>query len=182
MAYTKKYISKFRYLIDQIKSEEIERLTRIFKRCEKKNNSVLIFGNGGSASISSHVSTDLNKMYNIKSRNFNEANHITCFSNDYGYDKWIEETLKIYLVKSDVVILISSKGMSKNMINAAKYCIRKKNELITFTGFSKDNKLKSINNSSKLNFWIDSKNYNFIENLHQLILLTAIDNINKTKF
>lgn len=182
MAYTKKYISKFRYLIDQIKSEEIERLTRIFKRCEKKNNSVFIFGNGGSASISSHVSTDLNKMYNIKSRNFNEANHITCFSNDYGYDKWIEETLKIYLAKSDVVILISSKGMSKNMINAARYCIRKKNELITFTGFSKDNKLKSINNSSKLNFWIDSKNYNFVENIHQLILLTAIDNIKKLKF
>ena len=182
MAYTKKYISKFKYLIDQIKNEEIESLTKIFKRCKKKNNSGFIFGNGGSASISSHVSTDLNKIYKIKSRNFNEANHITCFSNDYGYDKWIEETLKIYLTKSDVVILISSKGMSKNMINAAKYCIRKKIELITFTGFSKDNKLKSINNSSKLNFWINSKNYNFVENIHQFILLTAIDNIRKLKF
>ena len=72
--------------------------------------------------------------------------------------------------------------MSKNMLNAAKYCIRKKNKLITFTGFSSDNKLRSINNSSKLNFWIDSKNYNFVENIHQFILLTAIDNIRKLKF
>ena len=36
MAYTKKYISKFKYLIDQIKNEEIESLTKIFKRCKKK--------------------------------------------------------------------------------------------------------------------------------------------------
>ena len=43
-----------------------------------------------------HVSTDLNN-YNIKSKTLNEANHITCFSNDYGYDKWIEEILKYIL-------------------------------------------------------------------------------------
>ena len=137
MTYTKKYISKFKYLIDQIKNEDIENLTRIFKSCKKKKNSVFIFGNGGSASIASHVSTDLNKVCNIKSRNFNEANHITCFSNDYGYDKWISETLKIYLKKSDLVILISSSGNSKNIVNAAKYCSKKKIKLITLTGFYK---------------------------------------------
>ena len=36
MIYTKKYIDKFKNLIDQIKKEEIEGLTKIFKRCEKK--------------------------------------------------------------------------------------------------------------------------------------------------
>tara|TARA_Y100001970_G_C14259925_1_gene879580 strand:+ start:36612 stop:37160 length:549 start_codon:yes stop_codon:yes gene_type:complete len=182
MTYTKKYISKFKYLIDQIKNEDIENLTRIFKSCKKKKNSVFIFGNGGSASIASHVSTDLNKVCNIKSRNFNEANHITCFSNDYGYDKWISETLKIYLKKSDLVILISSSGNSKNIVNAAKYCSKKKIKLITLTGFYKKNNLRSINKYNKLNIWVNSKNYNIIENLHQIILLTAIDNLKKSNF
>ena len=36
MTYTKKYIDKFKNLIDQIKKEEIESLTKIFKRCKKK--------------------------------------------------------------------------------------------------------------------------------------------------
>ena len=36
MTYTKKYIDKFKNLIDQIKKEEIESLKKIFKRCKKK--------------------------------------------------------------------------------------------------------------------------------------------------
>ena len=34
----------------------------------------------------------------------------------------------------------------------------------------------------KLNIWVNSKNYNFVENLHQIILLSAIDCVNKSKF
>jgi len=182
MSYTKKYIEKFKVLLDDIKVKDIENIAKTFIACKKSGNSVFVFGNGGSASIASHVSTDLNKICNIKSRNFNEANHVTCFANDYGYDKWISETLKIYLKKSDLVILISSSGNSKNMVNAAKYCIKKGNKLITLTGFSKKNILKSLNKSKKLNIWVNSKNYNFVENLHQIILLSAIDCVNKSKF
>ena len=53
----------------------------------------MIFGNGGSAAIASHVSVDLTKNANIRSVNFNESDLITCFSNDYGYEKWIENGL-----------------------------------------------------------------------------------------
>ena len=97
MNYTNRYINKFKFLIDKIEVKDIENISKVFRACKKQKNSIFIFGNGGSASISSHVSTDLNKICNIKSRNFNEPNHITCFSNDYGYEKWIVETLKIYL-------------------------------------------------------------------------------------
>ena len=86
--------------------------------------------------------------------------------------------MKIYSKKSDVLILISSSGNSKNMINAANFA---KNKLtpITFTGFKKDNKL---NGRGKINFWVDSLNYNHIENIHQIILLTICDYISKKKF
>ena len=43
MTYTKKYISKFKYLIDQIKNEDIENLTRIFKSCKKKKISFYLW-------------------------------------------------------------------------------------------------------------------------------------------
>ena len=65
-------------------------------------------GNGGSASIASHFSVDLSKNAKIKCINFNEANLLTCLSNDYGYEKWIEKALKIYGEQGDCLILISS--------------------------------------------------------------------------
>ena len=181
MNYTKNYLGKIKFLIDDIEDDKIDDLSRALLSCKKNEKTVFVFGNGGSASIASHLATDLNKIFKIKSRNFNEANHITCFANDFGYENWISETLKIYLKKNDLVILISSKGKSKNILNAAKYCKKKGAQLITLTGFSRKNPLRSFN-KKKLDIWVDSNNYNLVENIHQIVLLTAIDKINKSKF
>ena len=86
----------------------------------------MIFGNGGSAAIASHASVDLTKNANIRAVNFNEADLITCFSNDYGYEKWIEKAIDFYADDKDVLILISSSGKSVNMINACKAARSKK--------------------------------------------------------
>ena len=61
------------------------------------------------------------------------------------------------------------------MINAVKMAKKKKfNRIITFTGFKKNNSLKKIGN---LNVWVDSRNYNVIENIHQFYLLLLVDMI-----
>jgi D-sedoheptulose 7-phosphate isomerase len=147
----------------------------LLKRTSAANGKVILAGNGASASIASHVAVDLTKNAKIKSINFNESNLITCLANDYSYDKWILKALKFYADKrNDLVILISSSGMSKNIISAAKWCKDNKVNLITFSGFSKKNKLININKSS-LNFWVNSKSYNVIETIHQLWLLTIVD-------
>ena len=51
--------------------------------------------------------------------------------------------------------------------------------VITFIGFKKTNPLKKI---GKINFWIDSTNYNIIEMTHHIWLLSAVDKIAKSKF
>ena len=133
----------------------------------------MIFGNGGSSAIASHVSIDLTKNANIRCVNYNEADLITCFSNDYGYERWIEKAIDFYGDKRDVLILISSSGKSKNMINACNAAKNKKmSKIITFTGHDKNNPLSKLGN---VNFWIDSKAYNFVENTHQVWLLTICD-------
>ena len=99
---------------------------KILLQTRKDNSKTMIFGNGGSAAISSHVSVDLTKNANIRTLNFNESDLITCFSNDYGYDYWVEKTIDFYHQEKDVVILISSSGESMNMINAAKFAKQKK--------------------------------------------------------
>ena len=62
----------------------------------KNGKKIMVFGNGGSASIASHFSVDLTKNAKLRSVNYNEADLITCFSNDYGYDKWVEMAIKFY--------------------------------------------------------------------------------------
>jgi len=139
----------------------------------KNKKKIMIFGNGGSAAIASHVSVDLTKNANIRCTNYNESDLITCFANDYGYERWIEKTIDFYADHEDILILISSSGKSQNMINACKSARNKKiSKIITFTGHSKDNPLSKLGD---INFWINSKAYNFVENAHQIWLLTIVD-------
>ena len=54
----------------------------ILLESKKNKKKIMIFGNGGSAAIASHFSVDLTKNANIRCSNYNEADLITCFSND----------------------------------------------------------------------------------------------------
>ena len=148
------------------------KIKNIFLNTSKKRGKILIFGNGGSAAIASHVSVDLTKNAKIRTVNFNESDLITCFSNDYGYERWVEKAVDFYADKNDTLVLISSSGKSLNMINACKAAKRKKIKVISLTGHLKNNPLSKITDHS---LWIDSKAYNFIENTHQIWLLTVCD-------
>ena len=152
------------------KLEKIKKLLKIIKRKRKK---VIIFGNGGSAAIANHFSVDLTKVSEIRCVNFNESSLLTCFSNDFGYENWVKKTLEYHADKGDLIILISSSGESKNMINACKFALQKKYfPIITLTGYKKKN---SLNKLGHINFWVDSKIYNHIENTHQFLLLSLVD-------
>ena len=179
----KKYFNNFASKISSNNSilKDLIKVKDLIIKTKKNNSRVLIFGNGGSAAIASHVSVDLTKNLKVKAMNFNEADLITCFSNDYGYEKWIEKTIEFYADKRDILILISSSGKSKNMINACKAAKKKKiSKIITFTGNKSNNPLSKLGD---INMWVDSNIYNHIENIHQVWLLGICDliKLNKVK-
>ena len=173
--FVNKYLEDFTALLkpNTIIIDKIIKVKEILMECQKDKGKIIICGNGGSAAIASHVSVDLTKNARIRSVNFNEADLITCFSNDYGYEKWVEKAVDFYADKNDVLVLISSSGKSLNMINACKAAKNKKiSKIITFTGHDQNNPLSKLGD---INFWIDSKAYNFVENIHQIWLLTIVD-------
>ena len=91
-----KYLKSFTDIIeDQKQAHNILQISNILKKITKKNK-VMIFGNGGSAAIASHFSVDLTKNTNIRCLNLNEHSLITCFANDYGYEKWVEKSIYFY--------------------------------------------------------------------------------------
>ena len=173
--FIKKYLEDFSEIIKP-NDETVEKIISVkdvLVNTKKNNAKIMIFGNGGSAAIASHVSIDLTKNANLRSVNFNEADLITCFANDYGYERWVEKAIDFYADDNDVLILISSSGKSQNMINACKAARNKKiSKIITFTGHNKDNPLCKLGD---IKFWINSKAYNFVENTHQIWLLSIVD-------
>lgn len=179
-SYLNNYIFNFnKALKKSFENDKIIKSVNLIKNIKKKNKKIIIIGNGGSAAIANHAVVDFLKITKTKSINFNNSSLITCFANDFGHDNWMKEAVNYYGDKGDLLIAISSSGMSKNIINACKMANKKKFEsIITLTGFSKENKVKKLGN---INFWVESKVYNFIENIHQIIILSMVDCFNITK-
>jgi len=172
------FFSSYFKLLDEkicsIKFEELVAVSDLVVQTNKKSGKIIIIGNGGSAAIASHASIDFTKAANIRAINFNESSLLTCLSNDYGYEHWAEKAIEFYADKADLVILISSSGKSKNIINAAFKVKEMGMPLVTLSGFSTDNKLKTIGD---INLWVDSSQYNIIETVHQTWILSVIDHL-----
>jgi D-sedoheptulose 7-phosphate isomerase len=174
------YQNYFNLICDNINNDgskiikKIDLLKKKIINCQKSKNKVLIFGNGGSSAIASHFATDLTKAAGIRCINFSDSSLITCLSNDFGFQNWVKKAIEYYADNNDILILISSKGMSQNIINAASNKNIKFSLIATFTGFNKNNKVSKIGN---LSFWVNSRVYNIVENVHQVWLLSVIDSI-----
>ena len=144
----------------------------------QSGNKIIVVGNGGSAAMASHVAVDFTKAAGIRAINFNEADLITCFANDYGYEHWVAKALEAYADPGDLAILISSSGKSQNILNGAKKAKNMGLSVITVSGFSSDNPIRKLGD---LNLWVDSSEYNIVEMTHHVWLVAIIDYLIETK-
>lgn len=174
MNFYEDYFSLLHEKISIVDSNLLDQAVEMIKTTIRNNRKLIIVGNGGSAAMASHVAVDLTKNAGIRAINFNEADLLTCFANDYGYEHWVSQALKFYADKGDLAILISSSGSSNNIINGANTAKEFGLDVITFSGFNPDNPLRKI---GVLNFYADSKGYNIVEMAHHVWLLAIVDRI-----
>jgi D-sedoheptulose 7-phosphate isomerase len=172
--YCNNYFKKIYDSSNSIKDSEFGLLVRLIESSQKSKNKIIFVGNGGSASIASHLTIDCINAANLRAVNFNDPGMITCLSNDYGYENWIGKALGFYADKGDILVLISSSGQSENMLVAAKMAKKLKIKVVTLTGFASDNPLRK---QGDLNLWSESNEYNIVEMTHHIWLLSAIDYI-----
>jgi D-sedoheptulose 7-phosphate isomerase len=166
------YYNKINNKLIDVSSSSLIEAALLIENVEKTSGKVILVGNGGSASIASHVSIDFTKAANIRSINFNEASLLTCFANDYGYENWASNALNFYADSNDIAILISSSGQSKNIINAADKAKKIGLPIITLSGFLESNPLRKMGD---VNLWVNSSEYNIVESVHQVWLLSIVD-------
>lgn len=169
------YFNRYKVaLFEKDVTQELLQLKELCLKVSASNNKFLMAGNGASATIVSHAATDMTKQAKVRSLCFTDASLITAYGNDYGYENWVAEAVNSYYNEGDVVLLISSSGSSKNIVNAAKIAKSLGLTVVTFSGFDENNALKQLGD---INFWLSSKAYNIIENTHSIWITTVVDMI-----
>ena len=172
------YFKMIEEKLSSIDVAQLEQATDMVRQIHSVGKKVIVVGNGGSAAMASHVAVDFTKAAKIRAVNFNEADLLTCFANDFGYENWVSKALEFYADQGDLVILISSSGKSQNILNGAKKAKEMGLFVITVSGFLPDNPLRELGN---LNLWVDSTEYNIVEMTHHVWLVAIIDYMIETK-
>jgi D-sedoheptulose 7-phosphate isomerase len=155
-------------------SEEVKnacnKATEIFKTADR----IFFIGNGGSNSICSHMMEDYMKMAHKRTMSFTDAAMITCYANDYGWEKAMEEWIIAQFLPGDLLVSISSSGESKNILNATRKAKEMKGKVITLSGFNKDNSLSKLGD---VNIVVPVKSFGIVENFHSMILHIMLDDL-----
>ena len=147
-------------------------LKRQLLKTKKLGGRLIFYGNGASASLSSHAATDFSKQAKIEAFALNDHNLVTAFSNDYGYSNWVKKSIEIYAKHNDLIFFISVSGESENLKNGLNYAKEIGLRTISFTGCNKSNYLKV---NSDLGIWIDCSAYNIVESIHTICITSLID-------
>ena len=102
----------------------------ILKKKILKKKNIFWCGNGGSATQADHLSTELLGRFKKNRKPINSisltsnTSYLTCVSNDFNFEKLLVVKSK-HLEKDDLLIIISTSGNSKNLIEVAKIAKKK---------------------------------------------------------
>ena len=153
----------------------LQTLARIWAKQRTEDRAVYWIGNGGSAALVSHLSQDLLNTCGIRSLTFNDPALITCTANDYGYRDVFARPLCAVARERDVLMAISSSGMSDNIVGAAEAALENGLDLITCSAFAEHNRLQTL--PATLAFHTPTENYGQAELTHGALLHAAIDGL-----
>jgi D-sedoheptulose 7-phosphate isomerase len=162
---------------------EIINASKICIKGIKKGGKLIFCGNGGSASDSQHLATEmlvrLNPNINRKpipaiSLNLDTVT-MSAHSNDYDYDTYLSRMLSGLGKKNDILIALSTSGNSKNILNVLKKAKKMKIITISFLG-NEGGKAKSF---GKNNIIVESNNTARIQEAHICIGHILMDIIEK---
>ena len=133
---------------------------------------IIFIGNGASASIASHMSTDFWKNGSMRAIAFNDAALLTCLSNDCGYENVFGKSVEMFADEGDILVAISSSGKSENILNGVREARKRGVHVVTLSGFGSDNPLCGMGD---INFYVPDGTYGAVEILHLSVCHCILD-------
>ena len=170
------YNQKLNDILKEHHFNEIEKITKFLEVSIKKEKNIFVCGNGGSASVANHFLCDFNKGIKVSSSRklmpkvislSNSIELISAIANDLRYEEIFSYQIENYAKKNDVLIIISSSGKSKNILNVVKNAKKNNLKIISLIGFGNNKLIKKFSNFY-LN--LNTKNYGLTEDIFQSIM------------
>jgi D-sedoheptulose 7-phosphate isomerase len=127
------------FLSDPKHIANIEAAARLMADAIKAGNKILSCGNGGSHCDAMHFAEELSGRYRENRRALpaiaiSDVSHISCVSNDFGYDFVFSRFIEGLGNQGDVLLGISTSGNSSNIIKAVEAAREKGMKVIILTG------------------------------------------------
>jgi D-sedoheptulose 7-phosphate isomerase len=118
----------------------IQESAQMIAHAFQNGNKIIIAGNGGSLCDAQHFAEELTGFFRefrpaLPAIALSEPGHLTCVSNDWGFEWVFARGVEAYGKKGDIFIGLTTSGNSENIIKAID--IAKKNELKTITFLGK---------------------------------------------
>jgi D-sedoheptulose 7-phosphate isomerase len=163
------YIKQQKAALDSIPVDAVADIINTFKDALRHDRQIFIFGNGGSASNSSHFITDLGKgasdklstRFRCLSLNDN-ISWITALGNDYSYDDVYLRQLQNFARPGDIVMTLSVSGNSPNLVKAIDWAVNNGMFTIALVG-GKRGRLAEL--AQKV-IVVNSEHYGRVEDAH----------------
>jgi D-sedoheptulose 7-phosphate isomerase len=119
----------------------IEQAGLLMVEALKNDGKIMSCGNGGSMCDAMHFAEELTGRYRenrkaIGAISLSDVSHISCVSNDFGYDFVFSRYLEAIGRKGDVLLAISTSGNSNNVLEAIKTAREKGIKVVGLTGKS----------------------------------------------
>ena len=128
-----------KFLSEPSHLQKIEEASKAIAESVKGGGKVISCGNGGSHCDAMHFAEELTGKYReprkaIPAICISDPSHISCVSNDYGYEFVFSRYLEALGNKGDVLLGISTSGNSANIIRAAQTAKEKGMKVIILSG------------------------------------------------
>ena len=142
----------------------------------KNGGKIISCGNGGSMSDAMHFAEEMTGRFRenrgpIPAVAISDPAHITCISNDYGYEFIFSRFVESIGKKGDVLLAISTSGNSKNIINAIKAAKEKGIFVVGLSGKTGGElaKIVDLEIRTPMSDWADRVQEIHIKIIHSLI-------------
>jgi D-sedoheptulose 7-phosphate isomerase len=127
------------FLKDEENLKKIEDAAKAIANSVKLGGKVISCGNGGSHCDAMHFAEELTGRYRdnrkaIPAICVSDPSHLSCVSNDYGYEFVFSRYLEALGNQGDVLLGISTSGNSANIIKAAQTAKEKGMKVIILSG------------------------------------------------
>lgn len=127
------------FLSDGANIEAIQKAAVLLADSFKAGGKVLSCGNGGSHCDAMHFAEELTGRYRENRPGYpaiaiSDVSHLSCVSNDFGYEYVFSRFIEAVGMKGDVLLGISTSGNSGNIIKAISAAREKGMKVITLTG------------------------------------------------